>query len=248
MSDWFYRDVVYHHADARPDSYQHIDCRVKQTPISAWMRVPVQTIARSEQVLTEPPLTGPSLALRNTDRDRVVIHEAMYAAVRTALKRVKYYHEDRGDGVLVLVPPEVPKGRLVSNLLARLEAALGIHNASMERQNASRAAATQVRLPVAVHAGEVTFDGHGVVGPPSTTPSVWPMHRRSSRPWPLRPACARSSPRGGSSTRSSITIRTPARSSGASKPRSSPHESRPASGFPERSRSMSNCPKISSLK
>jgi class 3 adenylate cyclase len=99
-----------------------------------------------------------------TNRDRVVIHEAMYAAVRTALKRVKYYHEDRGDGVLVLVPPEVPKGRLVSNLLARLEAALGIHNAAMERQNASRAAATQVRLRVAVHAGEVTFDGHGVVG------------------------------------------------------------------------------------
>jgi class 3 adenylate cyclase len=99
-----------------------------------------------------------------TNRDRVVIHEAMYAAVRTALKRVKYYHEDRGDGVLVLVPPEVPKGRLVSNLLARLEAALGMHNAAMERQNASRAAATQVRLRVAVHAGEVTFDGHGVVG------------------------------------------------------------------------------------
>src|ERR1700727_634301 len=70
-----------------------------------------------------------------TNRDRVVIHEAMYAAVRTALKRVKYYHEDRGDGVLVLVPPDVPKGRLVSNLLARLEAALGMHNAAMERQN-----------------------------------------------------------------------------------------------------------------
>jgi class 3 adenylate cyclase len=99
-----------------------------------------------------------------TNHDRVVIHEAMYAAVRTALKRLKYYHEDRGDGVLVLVPPTVPKGRLVSNLLARLEAALGMHNAAMERQNASRAAATQVRLRVAVHAGEVTFDGHGVVG------------------------------------------------------------------------------------
>ncbi len=99
-----------------------------------------------------------------TNRDRVVIHEAMYAAVRTALKRVKYYHEDRGDGVLVLVPPEVPKGRLVSNLLARLEAALVMHNAAMERQNASRAAATQVRLRVAVHAGEVMFDPHGVVG------------------------------------------------------------------------------------
>ena len=99
-----------------------------------------------------------------TNRDRVVIHEAMYAVVRTVLGRAKYYHEDRGDGVLVLVPPEVPKGRLVSNLLARLEAALTRHNTAMDRQNATRAAATQVRLRVAVHAGEVTFDGHGVVG------------------------------------------------------------------------------------
>jgi class 3 adenylate cyclase len=99
-----------------------------------------------------------------TNHDRVVIHEAMYAAVRSALRRLKYHHEDRGDGVLVLVPPEVPKGRLVSNLLARLEVALATHNAAMERQDAARAAATQVRLRVAVHAGEVMFDGHGVVG------------------------------------------------------------------------------------
>jgi class 3 adenylate cyclase len=99
-----------------------------------------------------------------TNQDRVVIHEARYAAVRTALKRLEYYHEDRGDGVLVLIPPEVPKGRLVSNLLARVEAALARHNAAMDRQGACRAAATQVRLRIAVHAGEVTFDSHGVVG------------------------------------------------------------------------------------
>jgi hypothetical protein len=99
-----------------------------------------------------------------TNQDRVVIHEAMYAAVRTALKRVEYYYEDRGDGVLILIPPEVPKGRLVSNLLVRVETALTRHNAAMGRHGASRAAATQVRLRVAVHAGEVTFDGHGVVG------------------------------------------------------------------------------------
>jgi class 3 adenylate cyclase len=52
----------------------------------------------------------------------------------------------------------------VSNLLARLEAALARHNAAMARQRAFRAAAAQIRLRVAVHAGEVTFDGHGVVG------------------------------------------------------------------------------------
>jgi len=99
-----------------------------------------------------------------TNHDRLVIREAMYTAVRAVLKRLKYYHEDRGDGVLVLVPPEVPKGRLASNLLVRMEAALTTHNAAMEHQNAARAAATQVRLRVALHAGEVAFDSHGVVG------------------------------------------------------------------------------------
>jgi len=99
-----------------------------------------------------------------TNHDRVIIREAMYTAVRAALRRLKYYHEDRGDGVLVLVPPEVPKGRLVGNLLTRLETALLTHNTAMERQDATRAAASQVRLRVALHAGEVAFDSHGVVG------------------------------------------------------------------------------------
>jgi hypothetical protein len=62
VSDWFYDDVVYHQPDARPDTYQHIDCRVKQTPVSAWMRVPVQAITRKEQPRTEPPLTLKSTA------------------------------------------------------------------------------------------------------------------------------------------------------------------------------------------
>jgi class 3 adenylate cyclase len=92
-----------------------------------------------------------------TNHDRVVIREVMYAAVRTGLRRLKYYHEDRGDGVLVLVPPEVPKGRLVSNLLTRLETVLVAHNDAVP-------GAQQVRLRVALHAGEVTFDHHGVVG------------------------------------------------------------------------------------
>ena len=61
VSDWFFRDVVFQHADARPDSYQHVDCRVKQTSLSAWMRTPVPTLARKEQVRQEP-----AMALRET--------------------------------------------------------------------------------------------------------------------------------------------------------------------------------------
>ena len=102
-----------------------------------------------------------------TNDDRLVIREAMYEALATAFGRhdaQRCRWEDRGDGVLILVPPEIPKARLVTGLPDRLEAALAQHNAAMEEQGGVRAAATQVGLRVAVHAGEVTFDRHGVVG------------------------------------------------------------------------------------
>jgi hypothetical protein len=99
--------------------------------------------------------------------DRVVIRQAMYMALSGAFRWrdwVKCYYEDRGDGVLLLVHPRVPKSWLVTVLPEKLEAALVSHNAVVAQQEPIRATATQVRLRVAVHAGEVTFDRHGVVG------------------------------------------------------------------------------------
>lgn len=99
--------------------------------------------------------------------DRLVIRDAMYEALSGAFRWpgwLKCYREDRGDGALVLVPPGVPKDWLVTSLPERLEAALARHNAAMALQDATRAAATQLRLRVAVNAGEVTFDRYGVVG------------------------------------------------------------------------------------
>jgi hypothetical protein len=99
--------------------------------------------------------------------DRVVIRDAMYESLSGAFRWrdwVKCYHEDRGDGVLLLVHPRVPKGWLVATLPEKLAAALTRHNATMALQDPGRAAATQFRLRIAVNAGEVTFDRHGVVG------------------------------------------------------------------------------------
>src|SRR6201996_8053401 len=99
--------------------------------------------------------------------DRVLIRQAMYQSLSGAFRRrdwLKCYHEDRGDGVLLLVHPRVPKGWLVTILPEKLEVALASHNAVAGQQEPIRAAATQVRLRVAVNAGEVTFDRHGVVG------------------------------------------------------------------------------------
>jgi hypothetical protein len=107
-----------------------------------------------------------------TNADRLVMREVMYGSLEEALSQVgfteterqQWYWEDRGDGVLVLVPPDVPKSRLVAGLPERLQAVLGGHNAAMEELGGDRATARQVRLRVALHAGEVAFDRRGVVG------------------------------------------------------------------------------------
>ncbi|WP_433264774.1 hypothetical protein ACQPZF_36045 [Actinosynnema sp. CS-041913] len=65
------------------------------------------------------------------------------------------YHEDRGDGVFLLVPPEYPKAPLVEVLPEALARAVRGHNTTSH--DAARA-----RLRLAVHAGKVAFDEHGV--------------------------------------------------------------------------------------
>jgi hypothetical protein len=96
------------------------------------------------------------------DPDRVEVRDRLYEALRHAFARsgVSWEncdHEDRGDGVLMIVEPNVPKPRLV----VRFPRALG---EALDRHNRSVPPATRIRLRVAVHAGDVRFDDHGVVG------------------------------------------------------------------------------------
>jgi hypothetical protein len=100
--------------------------------------------------------------LRRTNLDQVAIRRGLYEALRSAFDRsgvswARCDHEDRGDGVLVLVPPEVPKSLLVSLLPPELAAALREHNQTHD-------ARTQIQLRMAVHAGEIQYDGHGKTG------------------------------------------------------------------------------------
>ncbi|QFZ19110.1 ATP-binding protein [Saccharothrix syringae] len=72
------------------------------------------------------------------------------------------YHEDRGDGLFVLVPPEYAKAPLVEVVPVALARALRDHNDAGPPEQ-------RVRLRVAVHAGEVAFDDHGVTSTALTT-------------------------------------------------------------------------------
>jgi hypothetical protein len=64
---------------------------------------------------------------------------------------------DLGDGVLILAPAEIPKSLFVEELPAALLAEVVEHNRTHRRQE-------NMRLRLAVHAGEVNIDDHGGTG------------------------------------------------------------------------------------
>ena len=99
---------------------------------------------------------------RRTSRQQVEIRDGLYRATREAFDRAgipwdSCDHEDRGDGIFILVPAEVPKSLLAESLPPALVAALKNHNSE-------HPGLQQVRLRMALHAGEVTYDDHGVTG------------------------------------------------------------------------------------
>jgi tetratricopeptide (TPR) repeat protein len=97
-----------------------------------------------------------------TNTDQVMVRAGLYSAVQEAFGRAGIRwedcrHEDRGDGLFILVSAEVPKGLLVEALPQALLKELLVHNEM-------HPAAQRIRLRMALHAGEVRYDGHGVTG------------------------------------------------------------------------------------
>ncbi|GAA2082736.1 FxSxx-COOH system tetratricopeptide repeat protein [Actinomadura alba] len=97
-----------------------------------------------------------------TNPDQVEVRSGLYRSIRRAFEAsgvpwAACHHEDRGDGVLILVPPDVPKIRLADPFPRELADSLAAHNATCGRGG-------RIRLRIALHAGEVHFDDHGVAG------------------------------------------------------------------------------------
>lgn len=89
------------------------------------------------------------------------VHDGLYDMLREAFDTAgmmwkTLYHEDRGDGALILVPPEFPKAWLADQWHSRLLAAL-------RRYNAVHAVEARIQLRVAMHHGEVHENTEGVV-------------------------------------------------------------------------------------
>src|SRR6266496_2264662 len=97
-----------------------------------------------------------------TDDHRLAVRDGLRRAVEQAFTEagiswLDCTKQDCGDGILVLVPPDVAKSRLVNPLPDRLVAAL-------RRHNARSSIAARIRLRVALDAGEIRYDTHGFAG------------------------------------------------------------------------------------
>jgi hypothetical protein len=90
------------------------------------------------------------------------VRHALYGALRTSFDAEgcplgSCYLEDRGDGVLIVVPPQVDTALLISSVAFRLRA-------EVRRHNELAGDAARMPLRVAVNTGPVDWDGLGVVG------------------------------------------------------------------------------------
>lgn len=94
-----------------------------------------------------------------TDEDRRVIRESLFSMTHIALQDLPdiWSWDDRGDGLLTVVPPSVPTALVIRHLHKELPAALDEHN------HAHRDPA-RIRLRVAINVGPVATDTMGVSG------------------------------------------------------------------------------------
>lgn len=97
------------------------------------------------------------------DRTRpsfVAMRRGMYVSVRRAFAEAGVswedcFVQDEGDSILALVPATVPKGAFAGTVPRALVAGLGAYNAGCPPEE-------RIKLRLALHAGEVTFDEYGV--------------------------------------------------------------------------------------
>lgn len=100
--------------------------------------------------------------VRRTNTHQVSVRGALYRIMADAfaLAGVDWsacHQEDRGDGILAVLPPTAAKAPLVESLPGHLLDLLSRHNAAHGQEE-------RIRLRLALHAGEVHHDDHGVAG------------------------------------------------------------------------------------
>ena len=112
-------------------------------------RSPVLTGENCTVLLTDVVGFG---ARSRTDSDRRLIRKTLFQMTQTALRGMPdAQSEDRGDGILTVVPPNVSTMKVVDRLLDKLPAALELHNRTQPEP-------ARFKLRLAVSVGPVVSD------------------------------------------------------------------------------------------
>ena len=101
----------------------------------------------------------------NHERDdevQLYVRGALYAMLErafngSAIPWISCYREDRGDGALILIDPEISLMALFDPLITRLQSELRHHNKMSSE-------AARIQLRIALHAGYVHADANGLAG------------------------------------------------------------------------------------
>ena len=92
------------------------------------------------------------------DEDRRIIRQALFEMTNMTLRGVGgAWSEDRGDGILTVIPPDIPTAEITERLVKELPLALARHNTTV-RDSA------RFRLRAAINVGPVAADIMGVNG------------------------------------------------------------------------------------
>ena len=97
-------------------------------------------------------------ARKRTDEDRLIIRRTLSSMIRVATEGFSGIRsEDRGDGILLVVPPGISTARTMAQLLRVIPPALDQHNSSHRNP-------AQIQLRLSVNVGPVVSDIMGVSG------------------------------------------------------------------------------------
>lgn len=122
-------------------------------------RLETITLTTAHRTIVTVDIAGFGDKSRN-NTNQVRARRGMYSAMQHAFAAAGVswaacYNEDRGDGILVLAPANIPKTLFVDRLPHALADAL-------TRHNRTHPAKERIRLRLALHAGEINYDEHGV--------------------------------------------------------------------------------------
>jgi CRP-like cAMP-binding protein len=97
-----------------------------------------------------------------SDRDRGTIREILYKILQSTFENADfrqhdYHQEDRGDGVLLVIPPPGRTNSIIDRIHGQLVTLL-------HEYNSTAATATRIQMRVALQVGPVDADAHGVNG------------------------------------------------------------------------------------